>query len=425
MIPSPYSEQTLKQHFRVGDAGKWKLDIEKNIDSIAKAASARATLAAPNLLIHSRTDKSGKTIYFAGDIETDLILRATYSRLMHQFSLSLPNREEIVSGIVEATSEGSPYLVTKCDIRAFYESLNAEPIVNSILANTRTSSDLKQVLKSVYGAAHVPKSVAPRGLAISTVLAELTLKDFDNYVRKIPGVHRYFRYADDMIIFSLPGTSVIMLLEEKLKALGLELNDKTETREIRTNPNQTSRATPDVTAYTYLGYEFSPEEKVATYKTREFRVSIASAKLEKRTSRVFLALYAFLRDGDGVLLCDRLNYISTNRSVYKTKHTRGSKKQKIKTGIHYNYSRCGHYPSMKKGRVHMAHEASELIKIDVIMKTALFSKQSEFYSAISALPTAVQTQLNAISFAQGYRKRLMKRFTRERVGKICKAWGYE
>lgn len=425
MIPSPYSEISLRQHFRVGDSGKWKVNIDKDIDEIVRSTSDRATSSPPVLLIKDKIDKSGKTIYFAGDIETDLILRATYKRLMRQFSLALPNRESIVSGIIEATSEASPYLVTKCDIRSFYESLDANPIIREILADTRTSPDLKSVLREIYLAAKIPQSVTPRGLAISTIFGELALKNFDNHIRKVPGVHRYFRYADDIIIFSLPETPVIAAVQEQLKPLGLELNEKTETQEVRAFANPTHTGSPLVSSYSYLGYEFAAEERIKQYRTREFIISIAPTKLTKRKTRLFLTLHSFMRDRDGSLLIDRLNYITTNRSIYKTKHTRGSRKQKIRTGIHYNYSRCGHYPASRKGRVHKAHSASELVRLDVVLKTALFGNNSEFRHAVSTLPLGQQSELRTISFAQGYKKRIMKRFTRDRVGKICKVWGHE
>ncbi|KKL94111.1 hypothetical protein LCGC14_1867960 [marine sediment metagenome] len=423
MMPSPYSEASIRQHFRVGDSGKWKVDVESDIDSIAISASGRAMAEAPALVINSQIDKSGKTIYSAGDIETDLILRATYKRIMRQRSVVLPNRESIVSGIIEATSEASPYLVTKCDIRAFYESLNAEPIVREILVDTRVSPDLKSVLRAIYTAAGIPTSVTPRGLAISTVFAELSLKSFDSHIRKTPGVHRYFRYADDIIVFSLPNTPILSTIQDELRSIGLELNEKTENQEVRTNPPPTSVGDSVVAGYSYLGYEFSPLEGVNKYKTREFDVSIASVKIKKRMTRMFLALHAFRRDGNGALLRDRLTYLSTNRSVYKTKHTRGARKQKIRTGIHYNHSRCGHYPSSKKGRVQVAHNARELVKVDSTLKTVL--KSSEFAPRVAALPIGLQNEIHKVSFAQGYKKRLMKKFTRERVGKICKVWGHE
>ena len=423
MMPSPYSEEALKQLFRVGDSGKWQVDVEQDVDSIVASASSRAVSAEPVLLIKSKLDKSGKTIYFSGDIETDLILRATYKRLVRQRSIVLPNRESIVNGIIEATSEASPYLVTKCDIRAFYESLDAEPIVRGILVDTRISPDLKSVLREIYNAAGISKSVTPRGLAISAVFAEIALKDFDSRIRKVPGVHRYFRYADDIIVFSLPNTPLISVIQKELNLLGLELNEKTEDQEVRVNPQPLSENDPLIAAYSYLGYEFSAVEKVDYHKTREFSVSIASNKIKKRMTRMFLALYAFRKDGNADLLIDRLAYLSTNRSVYKTKHTRGSKKQKIRTGIYYNYSRCGHYPASKKGRVSTEHSASELVRIDAVLKTALASEI--FASLVATLPLALQTRIHNISFAQGYKKRLMKRFTRKRVNQICKVWGHE
>lgn len=425
MIPSPYSEEALKQQFRVGDAGRWKVNLEKDLAEIAKAASSRATASPPELSIVSRVNKAGKTIYHAGDIETDLILRATYARLVRQCSLSLPNREAIVSGIIEATSEASPFQVTKCDIRGFYESLDAEPIVKSILVDTRTSSDLKAVLRSIYSSANLQRSAAPRGLAISTVFAELALREFDNKIRKVPGVHRYFRYADDMIIFSIPGTFVVNVIEDELRSLGLELNEKTQSRYIASKNKEEPSAIKAESAYTYLGYEFSAEEVVSSYRTREFRVSISSQKLQKRKTRMFTSLHAFLKDDDGRLLLDRLNYLSTNRSVYKTKHNRGAKRQKIRTGIHYNYARCGHYPSSKKGRECKEFVSSDLVELDATLNMLLFSPNSEFYAAIDALHPDLKAALSKVSFVQGYGKRIMKRFSRERVGKICKVWGDE
>jgi len=425
VIPSPYSEKSLKQHFRVGDSGKWKIDVEANIDEITRSASERAASVTPTLSILSKIDRSGKTVYFAGDLETDLILRATYSRLIHQYSVSLPNREDIISGIIEATSEACPFLVTKCDIRDFYGSLNSEPILNEILVNTRVSPDLKSILRAIYAATGASKSVALRGLALSTLVAELALKDFDREIRKIPGVHRYFRYADDIIIFSIPATQVIHEVEKKLNRLGLELNSKSEIEQVRTNPAKVTPPDSGFVEYTYLGYQFTVGEVVKQYRTREFNVSIAPAKVSKRTTRIFLSLHAFLRDLDGSLLIDRLNYLSTNRSVYKTKHARGSRKEKIRTGLHYNYSRCGRYPASQGGRVRTSHDALELMKIDVVLKFALFSKNSEFSTRVAELSVGLQRQLQSISFVQGYKKRLMKRFTRERVGKICKVWGHE
>lgn len=424
MIPSPYSEKALKQEFRVGDSGRWKVDVEANIDAITQSAHARATSAAPALVINSKLDHSGKTIYFAGDIETALILRATYRRLSHQYSVTLPNRDEILNGIIEATSEASPYLVTKCDILDFYGNLNAKPIISSILANTRTSPELKEVIEAIYRAAGLSKSSTPRGLAISALIAELALKEFDQKVKKISGIHRYFRYADDIITFSLPATPVVSRITEYLDSMGLSLNDKTELITIDSQKKSKDLG-QERRGFTYLGYEFSAFRLVGTFSSRKFQVLIAPKKVLKRKTRAFTALHAFSKDGDAALLLDRLIYLSTNRHVYKSRHSRGSRKQKIRTGMHYNYAKCGTYPEVKRGRTREKHNPVELIKLDVAIHAALFNSASEFNAAVSALPVNMQEKLRSISFAQGFKKRIMKRFTRERVGQICRVWGHE
>lgn len=312
MIQSPYVEDALKQHFRVGDSGKWQIDVEKNIDAIVASAANRAVSTPPNLAINNKIDKSGKTIYFAGDIETDLILRATYRRLGKQCGISLPNREDILNGIIEATSEATPYLVSKCDIKSFYESLDAEPIVRQLLVDTRTNPNLKAVLREIYAAGSIPRNVAPRGLSLSTVLAEIALRRFDQIIRKTHGVHRYFRYADDMIIFSLPSVEIIPIIKRELEAIGLELNDKTETCSVGALLKLKPTDLIPISKYTYLGYEIAAQDKVSKYASRQFDISIAEAKLKKRKTRLFLSLHAFKRDGNEKLLIDRLNYLSAN-----------------------------------------------------------------------------------------------------------------
>ncbi|SEB47759.1 antiviral reverse transcriptase Drt3a [Rhodobacter sp. 24-YEA-8] len=425
MIRSPYVEDALKQHFRVGDSGKWQVDVEKNIDAIVASAANRAASAPPNLAISNKIDKSGKTIYFAADIETDLILRATYRRLRKQCGISLPNREDILNGIIEATSEATPYLVSKCDIKSFYERLDAELIVRQLLVDTRTNPSVKAVLRQIYVAGSIPRNVAPRGLALSAVLAEIALRRFDQIIRKTHGVHRYFRYADDMIIFSLPNVEIIPIIKRELGEIGLELNEKTETCSVDALMKLKPTEIIPVSKYTYLGYEIAAQGKVSKYASRQFDISIAEAKLKKRKTRLFLSLHAFVRDGDEKLLIDRINYLSANQSVYKTRHTRGARKQKIRTGIHYNYSRCGHYPASKNGRTFRDHNAHELVALDVVLKNALFGSNSEFSSKVSILPPGAKAELAAISFAQGFKKKIIKRYTRARVGQICKVWGHE
>lgn len=326
------------------------MNLDTQLETIANSAASRAEQRPVALGLSSRTDASGVVHRFAADIETDLIMRATYRRLVKQYNIKLPNREVIISGILEAVSEGSPYAVTRCDIRSFYENIDAEPIVNKVISDTRTDASLRAVMEWIYDASGgaVPSNVAPRGLAISTVLAELTLSDFDKALRKLPGVHRYFRFADDMVIFHLPHYNILAKVNDLLDALGLQINEKTTVTHLRSD--RPSAAGPNTNAYfDFLGYKFTANNSVKSFESREFSVGINEIKLKKRQTRAYLALKSYKKHKNASLLLDRLRYITSNQSIYRTKHSRGKPREKVRTGIFYNYNRCGYYPRPSEG----------------------------------------------------------------------------
>lgn len=426
MSTSPYSKDALKGCFRVGDGGRWKVDLDTQLEAIANSAASRAEQRPVALSMSSRTDSAGLVHQFAADIETDLILRATYRRLVKQYKIQLPNREALISGILEAVSEGSPYAVTRCDIRSFYESIDAKPLINRITSDTRTDASLRAVIEWIYdvNGGVVPSNVVPRGLAISTVLAELTLSDFDKAIRKLPGVHRYFRFADDIAIFHLPQYDILSEVRDMLADLGLELNEKTTVSHFRSEKSNVPGAT-ERENFDFLGYDFCASNLIKNYESREFFVSIAEKKIKKRQTRAYLSMKSFKKHKDALLLLDRLRYITSNQSIYRTKHSRGKPREKVRTGIYYNYIRCGYYPSSKLGRRKQNHTASELVRLDGYLKTLLFSPTSEFSADILALAPHFQAELRKLSFAQGYRERIVRRHTRARVAEIFRAWNYE
>lgn len=402
------------------------MNLDTQLEAIADSAASRAEQRPVALSLSSRTDASGVVHRFAADIETDLIMRATYRRLAKQYNIQLPNREVIISGILEAVCEGSPYAVTRCDIRSFYENIDAEPIVKKVIADTRTDASLRAVIEWIYdaGGGAVPSNVAPRGLAISTVLAELTLSDFDKALKKLPGVHRYFRFADDMVIFHLPQYDILAEISDLLDTLGLEINEKTTVTHFRSDKPSGAGANTKAN-FDFLGYEFTANNSVKSFESREFSVSITERKLKKRQTRANLALKSFKKHKDASLLLDRLRYITSNQSIYRTKHSRGKPREKVRTGIFYNYNRCGYYPPSKRGREKRAHPAFELVGLDGYLKTLLFSPSSEFSADILALPPPLLAELRKLSFAQGYRARIILRHSRARVAEIFRAWNNE
>jgi len=421
MLTSAFSSQALANCLRVGDSGRWGVDLEKDKDALISKTISRLDTAPPTLNLGYKNAPNGKARYFAQDFETDLILRATYRRLSKQYSVRPPNRDLMILGVQEALSEASPFIVTRCDITGFFENVAARELNQKIICDTRTDPKIRRVLQHLQNKDVIAEKSVPRGLALSTLLSEIYLADFDRTIRRLPNVHRYFRYADDIVVFSLPNRPTLERIRHELAEIGLELNEKTA--EVYVNsvkPSQTAYTRQKV--FDFLGYDFKVDNVTKSYQTRAFDVSIAQKKLKKRQTRMHLAFKAFSQDGNAELLLDRLLFLTSNYSTYKTRHARGARKQKIRAGIYYNYKHSGQFPSSKSGRMKEAYNAKELAALDAHMTTLLFGSNSTYSSTINALPVSVKDRFRKLSYVQGYKKRIDRRFTRARMRQICRIW---
>lgn len=421
MLTSAFSPKAIAHCLRVGDSKRWGVDLEKDKDAIIASTISRLDTVPPTLNLGLKTTSNGKVSYYAKDFETDLILRATYRRLSKQYAVRPPNRDMMILGIQEALSEASPFIVTRCDVKGFYENISARKLNQQIRCDTRTDPRVRRILQHLQDTDVIAETSVPRGLALSTLLAEIYLSDFDRTIRRIPSVHRYFRYADDIVVFSLPNHPALVRVNKELANLGLELNEKTAEAYIKSmKPSQT--ADPGFEKFDFLGYQFKIDNAVKAFHTRAFDASIAQVKLKKRQSRMHLAFKSFSRNGDAGLLLDRLRFLTSNYETYKTRHTHGVRKQKIRAGIFYNYKHCGQFPASKSGRMKEPYNASELAALDAHMNVLLFGSNSAHSTAVNALPASFKEQLRKVSYLQGYKKRIDKRFTRDRMRKIHRAW---
>ncbi|SFE85657.1 antiviral reverse transcriptase Drt3a [Roseivivax sediminis] len=421
MLTSAFSPQAIANCLRVGDSGRWGVDLETGKDALINRTISRLDTAPPTLNLGHKNTPNGKARYYAQDFETDLILRATYRRLSKQYSVRPPNRDLMVLGLQEALSEASPFIVTRCDVKGFYENIAARKLNQQIICDTRTDPRIRTILQHLQDTDVIAETSVPRGLALSTLLSEIYLAEFDKTIRRLPNVHRYFRYADDIVVFSLPDKPTLDRISEELAEIGLELNEKTAEVYIK-SMKSSQTADPRLESFNFLGYGFKIDNVTKSYQTRAFDVAIAQTKLKKRQSRMHLAFKDFSQNGNTDLLLDRLQFLTSNYSTYKTRHTRGARKQKIRAGIYYNYKHCGQFPSNKSGRTKEPYNAKELAALDAHMNALLFGPNSTYSTAINALPAPIKEQFRRLSYLQGYKKRIDKRFTRARMRQICRIW---
>lgn len=425
---SPFSENHLRCCIRSGDSAKFNVDLDADRERLLSETQSK--IKTSTLVFDQREVilSKGRKLFLVENYHGALALRATARSLNRQFGVHAGNRDAIVRAVIETLFDATPSYLLRCDIQSFFENVDAESILQEIQNSTRTHPHIKEVLRrlreeSLLGGA--TKGV-PRGIGLSTTLAELALRELDRKVRQIPGVYRYFRFADDILVFSIGKVEPVKAEIEKILKPSLSLNNKTETVTLDSLPDTEKRpCTQAASTFSYLGYRFECQNGMRARQSRRLQVCISDNKVAVRKTRVILSLKAFTKDKNASLLIDRIRYLTSNFEITKSGHSHGSSKAKVKTGIFYNYHQCGEYEHGKFGPRLTSTDLDELKKLDGFLSALLWGSGSEFRTSIKAALTPQQIlDLKKLSFLQGFQKKMTVRFTRSTVSQIRKAWQY-
>src|SRR3546814_1560850 len=85
----------------------------------------------------------------------------------------------------------TPIHVIRRDLSSFYETIPLEPVRSRLLYDTAIPRSVRHYLHQFYEH-HCGVRVAglPRGIGLTTILVELSMQQFDDAIRAIPGVYR-------------------------------------------------------------------------------------------------------------------------------------------------------------------------------------------------------------------------------------------
>src|SRR3546814_17595196 len=127
------------------------------------------------------------------------------------------------------------------------------------------------------------------------------MQQFDDAIRAIPGVYRYFRYSDDMLIFAYKNPDeVAEQINDALRKLpGMSFNkEKSEVRHFAREPIEPRPAVPSTASFDFLGYKFTAEQRFHRERPREACQAIADKKNLIMKTPSSLSLKAFMKEGD-------------------------------------------------------------------------------------------------------------------------------
>ena len=181
-----------------------------------------------------------------------------------------------LAGIISNKETGG---IIKIDIKGFYDSINQQILFDKIKARIKSDIAFSLIEKATTNPT-VPKKYAkgdkdtyyqylgiPQGLAISNILANIYLSDFDNKISQ--QCEYYYRYVDDILLICNENESKTLYtkIKNELRRIGLDLNsEKTKTLKIHE-------------AFDFLGY-----------KIGEHALSIRSESIQKYIDSLFALL---------------------------------------------------------------------------------------------------------------------------------------
>lgn len=437
MYDPSYNKKTLVELLHLGDL---RSIPSSNKEAFRKAAVLAAINSATSIFGGSNPISKfhlrKKSTFRIKDLAHDLVVRKLTRNLERNRNNKSNGRDLIVTNLIHFIEEGVPFRIYRLDIKSFYESFSEEDIKIKISSLRKLPTLSKQHLIALLGhykTCHDAQGI-PRGMAISAVLSDIMMSEFDTYMKSNSFVYFYGRYVDDIIaITNLSEDESNFLKDIELQLpKGLLLNKKkgsvcsipikqSSIKEPPSNlcstcgsvitPISTIELKPEFKCkFDYLGYQFSIFDPLAKDKSviqgfRLVRIEIAENKVKKIKLRIVRALVDFIKTRNEDLLIKRVKYLTSNFSISDKKTGK-----RIHAGIYYSYP-------------HLSPDSKSLAELDKFLKNAVLSNRGRLFSKIAKLlDKKLKRKLSAHSFQVGHKTRCFVHFSPQTIRDIQECW---
>lgn len=390
-----YDGSSVRRMLRADDFWKYSLDKDE-VEQVTEDIS-RQFIESDGATKNIRSSMVGDSrIFTTGSLYDALTVRRTNDIICSIFRFPSFTRDEEVKQlvkIVEGEYKSSEMMIFRSDISKFFESINFENVINDLYYNDHISNQTYKHLCNICD--HVKSqgvSGLPRGLSISSTICEFVLKDFDDVIRRMPGVLYYTRYVDDFVLISSNKIkSLVKLVSNKLPE-PLSLNPK------KTSYNHFNKGGQ----FEYLGYSIKLD--------RSKQITVSKKKINRVKTRIIKSFCCFLRDNDFDLLMMRMKFLTGNTLLRMAGRT-----EMIKVGFRYQYSLCT-----------VESLQSVLVGLDNFKNGVINSKQYRLSINLKRRLTQVQKdEIIRTTFIAGYENKITNKLKRTEVSKIKAAWKYE
>lgn len=362
-------------------------------------------------------------------LEETLVLRKINDNIRRAYGLSQPNRDQLVRTARQALEETTPKTVIRIDISKCFESINRKKLLSKLREDGLVSFESIALLEQLFNSSRrlspaISRFGLPRGIIVSTSLAEIYLREIDHQIRSISGVYLMLRYVDDLLIFSTTRPQdVLAEVTTVLRQYGLTSNPKkldTATVECRCTTTcdhgqncpcksgckcyETNKQA--FSSIEFLGYRFafSPHNASKKGKANQVFCLLSEKKIKRIKSRMHHAFRAHRAKPDIDLLGNRLAFLSSNIAV---KRIPGQ--APLLSGLSYSHSQ---YNEPDDPTIFPTGRISEL---DRFMRTHL--------RRIAGVdPSIMLAPVWTISFESAFSKRRRVRLSAAELIEIGRCW---
>lgn len=392
MLKQLFNKEQILKAFTSKDVWRWNV-LDKYGDVETAAGSIARTWKENGLSITGLRTKvvKGKTVFFPESIEDALAIRLVDRYVRRIYKVRQSDRNRMVKQVAILLKDPGDLTFIRLDISQCYESIVFDSMLKKIREDLILSPGCMKILKSVSSVSLAQGlNGLPRGLSISTTLAELYLEKLDAKLARNINIVYMARYVDDIVIV-VPDSYVAQVSNDVEYAL-------TQLR-LTSNPDKKSFYKVDLVGdnIDLLGYFLSSKSVVNKGKVNQNDVfiKISDKKINKIKNRVALSFINYKNDQNFQLLKDRIYFLSSLSVIKKGRNG------ELLAGNAYNY-------------IH-AHGSDCLKKIDGFYLNLL--KKTRF-----DLSLPQQETLKKISFYRNAQRKKVMNITRSKMIRLKQAW---
>jgi hypothetical protein len=411
---------SIKKHAPT-DINGW-LDLSKTVEE----EIARGTFKYRGLFASSASGKPTLSTASAADA---LVLRKINDNIRRAYGIRQTQRTQAVKLARAALKEWTPKGIVSVDLKSCFESITPRKVTEKLKQDGRVSNQTIYLLDLFFkqakrfGANKYTKGL-PRGILISSTLAELYLKELDNQIALTSGLYIYIRYVDDILAISASRASELFsTISKAINDQGLSLN-AAKSRVVDAgcecsfickhaigkcpcaNGCTCNLPKDNFGHVDYLGYKLIFNTGKKLKKTSECYALIADNKCDKIRRRIALAFSSYKKSKNFPLLDDRLRFLTSNITIDKS-----LKKSKLLSGIAYTYDQYCAPP------VPHPFESSTLEYIDRFLRT-----KARKLCVAESFTYMQRRSLLRHSFYYGQKNRHRTTFSAARMREIRSCW---